>query len=460
MLPTFIILFLYVFVSLGSHPTRAQTWVQAGYWFSGSEFPTSDMNSTLFTHLICVFANLNSSSYELSISASDEQHFSVFTNIVKLKNPSVSTLLSIGGGSVDPLVMASMASNSSHRKSFIDSTIKMARLYGFHGLDFSWVSADTGSDMTNMATLFEEWRTAIQSETRNASQSQLILTAAVPYSMYSASSTYPIDSLRRNLDWLHVLAFDFHTPTRENFTRGHAVLYDPGSETNTDFGINSWIGGGLPANQLVLGLPFYGYAWTLVNPMDNTIGAPATGPAISSDGAMSYNNIRNYIQRYGADVVYNGTYVMNYCTFEATWIGFDDVEVVRTKVSYAREKKLLGYFVWQTPQDDNWVLSQAAEKAAVASYFDSYLHGCGHDFGRRVDILLVKGKDEEEEDGDSSGLQVAESSKHKANQKAATGDFHNNDPNMMVYSLSDLEVVTCGFSLENKLGEGGYGPVY
>ncbi|KAK8659996.1 hypothetical protein V6N13_050932 [Hibiscus sabdariffa] len=442
MLPTFIILFLYVFVSLGSHPTRAQTWVQAGYWFSGSEFPTSDMNSTLFTHLICVFANLNSSSYELSISASDEQHFSVFTNIVKLKNPSVSTLLSIGGGSVDPLVMASMASNSSHRKSFIDSTIKMARLYGFHGLDFSWVSADTGSDMTNMATLFEEWRTAIQSETRNASQSQLILTAAVPYSMYSASSTYPIDSLRRNLDWLHVLAFDFHTPTRENFTRGHAVLYDPGSETNTDFGINSWIGGGLPANQLVLGLPFYGYAWTLVNPMDNTIGAPATGPAISSDGAMSYNNIRNYIQRYGADVVYNGTYVMNYCTFEATWIGFDDVEVVRTKVSYAREKKLLGYFVWQTPQDDNWVLSQAA----------AYANGNTNREKKRrlllpilipifmVVVMILVG--------------VLTYYLLKAKMRKRKTEI------VQDFSLSDLEVVTCGFSLENKLGEGGYGPVY
>ena len=40
-------------------------------------------------------------------------------------------------------------------------------------------------------------------------------------------------------------------------------------------------------------------------------------------------------------------------------LGFNSVEVVRIKVSYAREKKLLGYFVWQVPDDNNWVLSLA-----------------------------------------------------------------------------------------------------
>lgn len=34
------------------------------------------------------------------------------------------------------------------------------------------------------------------------------------------------------------------------------------------------------------------------------------------------------------------------------------VEVV--KVSFAKERKLLGYFVWQVPNDDNWLLSQTA----------------------------------------------------------------------------------------------------
>ncbi|KAL5772811.1 hypothetical protein ACOSQ2_012744 [Xanthoceras sorbifolium] len=61
------------------------------------------------------------------------------------------------------------------------------------------------------------------------------------------------------------------------------------------------------------------------------------------------------------DCSHNATYVMNYCTINETmWIGFDDVELVQTKVSYAKEKGLLGYIAWQVPNDDNSKLSQAA----------------------------------------------------------------------------------------------------
>ncbi|CAK9168816.1 unnamed protein product, partial [Ilex paraguariensis] len=74
---------------------------------------------------------------------------------------------------------------------------------------------------------------------------------------------------------------------------------------------------------------------------------------------MSSKDIKGYIQRYGAVSMYNATYVVNYCTIGSTWIGFDDVEVVKIKVAYAKKRNLLGYFVWQVAHDDNWVLSQA-----------------------------------------------------------------------------------------------------
>ena len=131
-------------------PSKAQTWIKAGYWFSGSEFPISDINSALFTHLICAFADVNSSSYELSVSSTDEQYFSAFTNTVRQKNPSVNTLLSIAGESANYALLSNMVSKASYRKSFIDSSIKITRLYGFQGLDHCWVSANTSSDMTNI----------------------------------------------------------------------------------------------------------------------------------------------------------------------------------------------------------------------------------------------------------------------------------------------------------------------
>ncbi|KAJ0030083.1 hypothetical protein Pint_14767 [Pistacia integerrima] len=222
-----------------------------------------------------------------------------------------------------------------------------------------------------MGILLQEWRAAISSEARNSSKSELILTARVLYSP-SYSGKYPIDSMQQYLDWVHVIGSDYSKPQWHNLSTGaNAALYDPGSDRNTDYGIRAWIDGGLSANKLVLELPYYGFAWTLVNPAQNGIGAPATGPAIKQDGYLTYKEIKNYIEQHdpNTDIMYNETYVVNYCSIGNYWIGFDDVEAIRAKISYAKEKKLLGYHVWLVSSDHNWVLSQVAGKK-------SFSHSC------------------------------------------------------------------------------------
>ncbi|CAK9168814.1 unnamed protein product [Ilex paraguariensis] len=445
--------------------SSAKIWIRSGYWFSGSGLPITDINSALYTHLICAFSGLNSTTHQLSISSSDNPYFSAFTRTVKLKNPSVITLLSIGGGLANYSVYSSMVGRSSHRKSFIDSSIKTARLYGFDGLDFSWVSASAGSDsdMTNIANLLDEWRTAIEYESRNSSNNstQLILTMAVRYSPDLDATGFPVESIRNNLNWVHVMAYDYYKPNGTSHTGAHAALYDPGSVQNTDYGINSWINSGLSADKLVLGLPFYGYAWTLVNPNNSEIGALAKGPAITEDGSMSYKDIKGYIQRYGAVSMYNATYVVNYCTIGSTWIGFDDVEAVKIKVAYAKKRNLLGYSVWQVAHDDNWVLSEAAQEKEndhqnkrkrpllliillPTTAIVLLLLGSGMLYRRRKLIISIF-KDKNSE------------SKMETTMVAAAST---DAPNLRVFSFGDIKAATNDFSFENKLGEGGYGPVY
>ena len=85
-----------------------------------------------------------------------------------------------------------------------------------------------------------------------------------------------------------------------------------------------------------------------------------TGPAVTEEGDMTYKQINNYSKTQGAvGPIYNSTYVVNYIIVGSDWISFDGVDVVRIKVSYAKEKALLGYVVWEISQDDKWVLSQA-----------------------------------------------------------------------------------------------------
>ncbi|XP_031272067.1 class V chitinase-like [Pistacia vera] len=145
----------FVIYPLKFFPAKSETWVKGRYWYSRSALPGLRINSALYTHLHCAFADVNSSSYELSLSESDERKFSSFTDTVKQKNPSVMTLLSTGGGDASYSTFSSMVSYSSFRKSFIDSSMRTAGLYGFQGLELGWASANSSSDMYNMGVLFK-----------------------------------------------------------------------------------------------------------------------------------------------------------------------------------------------------------------------------------------------------------------------------------------------------------------
>ena len=52
---------------------------------------------------------------------------------------------------------------------------------------------------------------------------------------------------------------------------------------------------------------------------------------------------------------------------------------------------------------------------------------------------------------------TSKESESKINHTAATGDFNGNVPNMQVFNLAEIEATTDKLSIENKLGEGGYG---
>ncbi|XP_031287954.1 receptor-like serine/threonine-protein kinase SD1-6 [Pistacia vera] len=443
--------------------------VRVGYYsYSRHDFPVANINFSLFTHIICAFARINSTSYQLSLSPDEEKLFSNLTETVKQKHPSVTSLLSLGGSKVNVSIFSSMASNPSHRKSFIDSSIEIARLYVFQGLDLAWIFPINSSDMSNMGVLLQEWKSAVALEARNSSQSELILTAMVEYSPFMSSRSYPIEAIQKYLNWVNLGAAGYHNPQKENVTGANAALYDPNSDVYTDQGLREWMDGGLSANKLVLRLPLYGYAWKLVNPEDNGIGAPATGPGITKNGYLSYKDIKNHIKGSGhkIDVKYNSIYVVNYYTIESFWIGFDDVEAIRGKVSYAKEKKLLGYYVWRLGFDDNWVLSQAAAEADINNSFDqedSKRPLLAIILSSTAAVILLLGlfviyywrrrKLESREMPD-----WVKRSKYTVNKAAV--DFSSSVPNLVEYTMNDIEAATNRFSIENKLGQGGYGPVY
>ncbi|XP_021723508.1 acidic mammalian chitinase-like [Chenopodium quinoa] len=334
--------------------------VKGGYWSPDDGLEASAIDSTLFTHLFCAFANLNLQTYQLTIS----QGCQTFPQTIRRKNLGIKAILSIGGGSAKSSDYNNMASQPSSRKAFIDSSISLAKRNGYNGLDLDWEQQSKKEEMDNMATLLTEWRAAIKAQAPN-----LILTAALPFTPIANSvATFPVKAISDNLDWVNVMAYDFYAPgygPPPYFTHPHAALYDPsGAKVSGSDGIKAWIKAGVPAKKLVLGVPFYGHAWTLANSNNNGILAPATNNenTLVPEGTPKYMEIKPFISKNGAKVVYNSSYVFNYCYSGTTWIAYDDTQAIATKVAYAKRNALNGYFAWKINQDLNWALSTKASQ--------------------------------------------------------------------------------------------------
>ncbi|KOM32915.1 hypothetical protein LR48_Vigan01g247100 [Vigna angularis] len=448
-MPSNLIVFCTFFLTLFSFKSQSfadnPSWVKAGYYYSGNEISASDIKATLFTHLLCAFAFINPTTYNIFINSSEEHKFSTFTNTVKLQNPSVSTLLSIWAGREDSLVFTSMLNRSSYRKLFIDSSIRTARFYGFHGIDLT--GAGPSSEVANFGTLLKEWRAAITSEARNSTKPELLLVMAGYYLKASDSLSYPFDSMQENLDWVHFVAYDYYLPKVANSTAFHAALYGSSDWDNTDSGIREWRRRGFSSKKLLIGLPYHGYAWKLVTPAANSgVGTPASGPAITMDGSMGYKFIKSYIKSFGNGVVsrYNASFVVNQFTVASTtWVNFDDVEVIRAKVSYARENGLLGYNVFQVGNDENWELSIGAAQAVDEEFED-------HHKMRLLIIVLLA----------TLTLALLLGIVFCYYNPEAEKDMDANGSDLTVFSYLTIKAATNNFSKDNRLGEGGFGTVY
>lgn len=346
--------------------------VKAGYWPSSanSYMPPWNINASLYTHMFYAFADLDEETFTVTVAPEDEQILEGFSGTVQEINSSVKTLISIGGGGSNATLYSIMAANSTYMKSFIDSSIALARQHEFHGLDLDWVFPENSADMINLGLLLAQWRGRVHEESMNTGLDPLLLTAGVYFSEQFFDGEirgYPIQAMADNLDWINVMCFDYHGPWDTTQTGAQAALYDLRSHLSTSYGIGSWLDAGIPDYKVVMGMPMYGRSWTLRNKKKVTIGAPAVaaGPRQNlSDqaGFMMFNEIQDFIVKNNATVVVDNTTVSAYCYGGDVWIAYDNEETVSMKTMFAKDRGLLGYFFWAISYDHNWTLSKQASK--------------------------------------------------------------------------------------------------
>lgn len=139
-----ITLLLVLFMSLHSQASvESSNWkyapnigsVRAAYWPAGDDLSPSSIDTKYFTHIYYAFIQQDPQLFHLSVTEFDEKWIPKFINGLRYCYPPVKTLLSIRGGSRNSTAFSFMASNKHTRKVFINSTIHVARQYGFNGLD-------------------------------------------------------------------------------------------------------------------------------------------------------------------------------------------------------------------------------------------------------------------------------------------------------------------------------------
>ncbi|CAI9098933.1 OLC1v1035672C1 [Oldenlandia corymbosa var. corymbosa] len=357
-------------VSAADCPSKTMKGAYYPSWRS-SVFPPSSIDSSFFTHIYYAFLSPNPTTFAFEIDNSTAPILSSFNSVLHAKKPQLKTLFSVGGGAGGSTLYANMASTPESRRSFILSSIQVARTYGFDGIDLDWEFPQNPKEMNDLGTLFDEWRAEIVKESRQTRRPQLLLSAAVYFSatffLSDTVRTYPVASINKNLDWVNAMCYDYHGSWEPKITGAQSALFDPKSNISTSYGLRSWIKAGIWRNKLVMGLPLYGRTWTLADPNVSGVGAPAVGlgPAGSTGdaGILLFYEVEEFNRKNNAKIGFDLATMSTYSVAGTSWIGYDDARSTTARIDFAQGLGIRGYFFWAMSYDDQkWTISKTASR--------------------------------------------------------------------------------------------------
>jgi len=344
-----------------------------------------DMDVTLYTHIMYSFAYVSQGAFDFvpfehnDVTDWGTGMYRRMRNHIDSKNPSAKLLLSLGGWGFNsqktwdgqgcpracPQVFTDMVSTAANRAKFISNAIRFARLHTFDGIDLDWEYPGSRGgrvqDKANFATLLREFRAAVEAEPLGSRQGKdtLLLAAAVGVGPATVSAAYDIAAMGTYLDWVGLMTYDLHGGW-ETRTGHHTALTHPRFTPDNSVSWNvrdlvkPWA---VPKEKLVIGLATYGRSFTLADPAQTAVGAPAKGAGAAlrytgEAGIASYYEVAGFI-REGATVAHDANAQAPYAFKGDQWVGYEDAESLELKVDELINRPgLAGAMVWEAGLDD------------------------------------------------------------------------------------------------------------
>ncbi|XP_050540568.1 probable chitinase 10 isoform X2 [Daktulosphaira vitifoliae] len=337
----------------------------AWYRPSPGKFFPEDTDPNLCTHVIYGFATLDYT--ELTIRVYDswaDIDNAFYERLVALKKRGVKVSIGLGGWNDSAGDKYSRMVNSrASRKKFISSILNFIQKYGFQGLDLDWeypkcwqTNCNQGPDSDKQAfsNLVIELRQAFK-------PFGYLLSAAVSPSKTVINAGYDVPSLSQYLDWIGVMAYDYHGQWDKKTGHIAPIYYHPNDDIsyfNINYTINYWISKGANSRKIVLGVPLYGQSFTLSDPNNHGLNAPASaggeaGQFTRSAGFLAYYEICIKLASGQWNIVHDPKRRMGPYAYNGNqWVGYDDIWSIRQKSEYVKSMNLGGAMIWALDLDD------------------------------------------------------------------------------------------------------------
>lgn len=181
-------------------------------WDGFADLPVENLDPFLCTHVIYTFAGIENSTIKSlypSLDLDDAGNAGAFRTFTDLKkrNPSLKTMIAIGGWEEGSAKYSEMASTHESRMTFVGSVVDFLEKYNFDGVDLDWnFPASRGGkpeDKANLVSLLSALDSAFQAK-------GYILSLAVPSWEGFLDPGYDFPAIHAHVDYIKVRTFNYH----------------------------------------------------------------------------------------------------------------------------------------------------------------------------------------------------------------------------------------------------------
>ena len=369
-----LILFVLAFVLLLSmaEPGRAAApdsgGTVVGYyasWASGQGYGPEDIPAELFTQINYAFAGIEGGRAVLTSPVRDRENLRGLTAL-RQRNPQLRIVLSLGGWD-DSAGFSDAAASSNGRKAFAQSCVDLVLEHGLDGVDLDWEYPVSGGapgvvhrpqDRENFTLLLRDLRAALDRQGRRDGKSYVLTIAGAVGGGYL--SCIEPQAAAEIVDHIFLMAYDLQGPW-DAATGFNAPLYAPSDgpsryRSSVDGGVSAWLGAGVPAEKLVLGMPLYGYIYQSVDRRNNGL-----YQSFGSARSISWNQIQRDCLSQGAyRQFFHQEAGVPYLYGNRSFLSYDDPSSIAAKAELARRRGLGGVGFWELSQDAGGDLIQSA----------------------------------------------------------------------------------------------------